>query len=136
MDVFGLTPSLPSSDAKPTYNPSTHLAPYQFKPGNSFGHGRPKGSKNRLNAADILARRETRIARHYVNRVFKSDTVLMHAMDRLLPRQMTSSASTMLVFIGSGNAPRIEESTLINPQIPIEIQPMSDKAASVKSDIV
>lgn len=80
------------------------LRPYWFKPGHPPSGGRPKGSKNRLKAADILKMRETRIAKHYVERAEKSDTVLIDAMKHLLPKESAgSSAPQLIIFMGNND---------------------------------
>ena|SRR3990167_4308225 len=81
---------------------------WRFKKGQSgFPQGRIPGSKNRLSAADIVKRRETRLAKRYVDRATKSDTVLMHVMDKLIPNKslLASPSSVMLVFVGDGTRP-------------------------------
>ena len=88
------------------------LHQYKLQPGHPAlpGCGRPKGSRNRLSAMDILKRRETRIAKRYVDRAEQSDTVLIDAMKHLMPKDAESArALNVVIFAGSGELlPRMD----------------------------
>ena len=88
------------------------LEAYKFKPGCKPGPGRSHGSKNRLNASDILKSREGRIARHYVSRAEKSDSVLIDAMSKLLPKSVAAPTVQTLIFVGEGRSPLLADGPL------------------------
>ena len=78
------------------------LKAYEFKPGCKAGPGRPTKAAE-FSASEILKAKEAKIAQHYVQRAVKSDTVLIDAMSKLLPKHqiVADGAAPIMIIFGT-----------------------------------
>jgi ribosomal protein L13 len=93
--------------------------------GRKEGSGRPKKeiTDAKKRAADafrrILEKSSVEIANHYVKRTKKSDQVLCHAVDKLLPKEQEqpSGSATYIQFVFGSEQPRNSDAGLSEKEL-------------------